>query len=160
MGLITIDRGCRIWQLGQSAQRACNALTHYELCEMPALKGIAVWTHFEAILLLLIGPSTLIGKSVMSKQHEPYAALYRIRSFVTDFEERPIHKGRSISPGSVIFSCPFNGVDVLAPSNILTDHILRSRVNNIVRPVKCGLLPAIRHVVWNRIQRRTERASE
>jgi hypothetical protein len=105
------DRGSRIWQLGEAALRARNELVHYEIQGMPSLKTIELWAHLEAILLLFIGPSAQIGRSVVPDIYELYGVLCELRPLLEEYEERPHFKYSRMNLGGVMFPCPFDGVD-------------------------------------------------
>jgi len=105
------DRGCRIWQMGQAAIEKRNELVHYKFSDMPSLKTTELWQHLEAILLLLIGPSSQIGRSVMPGQYEVYGILCELHDLVEEFEEKPFFKGIPLKLDSVLFPCGFENVD-------------------------------------------------
>jgi hypothetical protein len=105
------DRGSRIWQLGQAALDKRNEMVHYKFSDMPSLKATELWQHLEAILLLLIGPSSKIGKSIMPDQYELYGVLCELQELVDEFEEKPNFKGIPLDLESVIFPCGFENVD-------------------------------------------------
>jgi hypothetical protein len=105
------DRGCRVWQIGESALHKRNNLVHYEVSDMPSLTATELWSYLEAILLLLIGPSAQIGVSIMPDQYELYGVLVELRSVVEEFEERPFFKDKPVSASAVIFPCPFKNVN-------------------------------------------------
>ena len=108
---ISYDKGGRIWQMAKDALTTRNGLVHYEIKTLPSLKAIEVWDHLEAILLLLIGPSTEIGKSVMPGQYELYGILDQLHPLINEFEEKPFQKGRTMEIAGVCFECPFQNVD-------------------------------------------------
>lgn len=108
---VEYDRGSRIWQLGQAALTKRNELVHYEVSDMPALTATELWQHLEAILLLLIGPSTQIRVSVMPRQYELYGVLVQLRELIEEFEERPFFKDKPVELRGTVFPCPFEGVD-------------------------------------------------
>jgi hypothetical protein len=108
---VEYDRGSRIWQMGEAALRKRNILVHYEISDLPSVEATELWRLVEAILLLLIGPSAAIGVSIMPDQYELYGMLARLQEFVEQFEERPFFKDRQLRVESVMFPCPFRGVD-------------------------------------------------
>lgn len=108
---IEFDRGSRVWQLGESVLKKRNALVHYDIVDLPSVMATELWQHLEAILLLLIGPSAQLGKSVMPGQYELYGMLYLLHSLIEEFEECPLHKGWPMEITGVCFACPFQGVD-------------------------------------------------
>jgi hypothetical protein len=65
----------------------------------------------ESILLLLIGPSCQIKKSIMPSQYELYGVLSDLRPLIEDFEEKPNLKDWHLDLKAVIFPCAFDGVD-------------------------------------------------
>lgn len=105
------ERGSRIWQLGEAALRARHELAHYEIREMPSLKASQVWQHLEAILLLLIAPSTKIGRSIVPDVYELYGVLCELHPLVEEYEEAPNFKYFEMDLEGVMFPCPFDGVD-------------------------------------------------
>jgi hypothetical protein len=105
------DQGSRIWQLGYDAMRKRNQLVHYEFSDMPSLTTIRLWEHLESILLLLIGPSCQIKKSVMPSQYELYGVLSDLRPLIEDFVEKPNFKDWPLDLKAVIFPCAFDGID-------------------------------------------------
>jgi len=108
---VDYDRGGTVWQMGEKALQKRNELVHYEIAGMPSLTTTGLWQHLESILLLLIGPSAQIRKTVMPDQYELYGVLNQLRPLVEEFEERPFFKGLPIKPTAVIFPCPFRDVD-------------------------------------------------
>jgi hypothetical protein len=105
------DRGSRIWQMGQAAIDKRNELVHYKFSEMPSVRATELWQNLEAILLILIGPSSSIRRSVMPDLYEMYAVLLQLQPLIKEFEEKPLYKGRPLRLESVIFPCPFKSVD-------------------------------------------------
>ncbi len=105
------DRGSRIWQMGEAALRARHELVHYEIRGMPSLKANQLWEHLEAILLLLIGPSAQIGRSVVPDLYELYGVLCELQPLLEEYEEMPNFKYFEMELGGVMFPCPFDGVD-------------------------------------------------
>jgi hypothetical protein len=105
------NRGSRIWQMGKAAIDKRNELVHYKFSDMPSLKTTELWQQLEAILLMLIGPSAYIRKSVMPDQYELYGILCALRPLIEDFEEKPFFKGSQFELEAVIFPCPFENVD-------------------------------------------------
>jgi hypothetical protein len=104
-------RGGRIWQMGKAALDKRNELVHYEVSDMPSLKATKLWQYLEAILLLLIGPSALLGKSIMPDQYELYGLLVDLQPLVEEYEERPFFKDMPLRLTAVSFPCPFQNVD-------------------------------------------------
>ena len=105
------DRGSRIWQMGDAAVDKRNELVHYKFSEMPSLRATELWQHLEAILLLLIGPSCQIGKSVMPDQYALYGVLCELQPLIEEFEEKPLYKEFPLRLEEVIFPCPFENVN-------------------------------------------------
>ena len=97
--------------MGQAAIEKRNELVHYRFSDMPSLKATELWQHLEAILLLLIGPSSHIGRSVMPGQYEVYGVLCELHDLAEEFEERPFFKGIPLKLDSVLFPCGFENVD-------------------------------------------------
>jgi hypothetical protein len=108
---VEFDRGGRIWQMGEAALKKRNALVHYEIVDLPSVMATELWGHLEAILLLLIGPSTQVGRSVMPSQYELHGMLDSLHPLIEEFEECPRHKGWPMEITGVCFPCPFQGVD-------------------------------------------------
>ncbi len=108
---VEFDKGSRIWQMGDAAQKKRNGLVHYEIDALPSVTTSELWGHLESILLLLIGPSAQIGKTVMPDQYELYAILDSLHPLIEEFEEKPGHKGHQIESTAVCFPCPFQNVD-------------------------------------------------
>jgi len=102
------DRGNKIWQAGQAALAKRNGLVHYEVSSAPSLVTLELWTHLEAILLLLVGPSTELKKSVYSHQFEVHWVLSEMRPLIVDFEEKTLFKGKM--SGGYLFPCSFDGI--------------------------------------------------
>jgi hypothetical protein len=105
------DRGGQIWQMGKEAFDKRNELVHYKVSDMPSLRAAGLWQHLEAILLLLIGPSAQIRKTVMPDEYELYGMLDDLQPLIEDYEERPFFKDNPVKLDAVIFPCPFNNVD-------------------------------------------------
>jgi len=105
------DRGSRIWQMGEAALKARNELVHYEIQGMPSLKTSELWSYLEAILLLFIGPSAQIRRSVVPDIYELYGVLCELQPLVEEYEEMPHFKNVKMDLGGVMFPCPFDGVD-------------------------------------------------
>ncbi len=105
------DRGSRIWQMGDAALDKRNELVHYKFSEMPSLKATELWGHLEAILLLFIGPSCQIRKSVVPDLYELYGVLFDLQPLIEEFEEKPLYKEFPLRLDEVIFPCPFENVD-------------------------------------------------
>ncbi len=106
---LDFDRGGKIWQAGEAAARVRNQFIHYEVSAAPSLKATELWNHLEAILLLLIGPSASLHRSVFHHQFDLYWILAELQQLIEEFEERPVHKGWRFSPH--LFPCSFEGVD-------------------------------------------------
>src|SRR5262249_49114219 len=102
------DRGSKIWQAGQAALAKRNELVHYEVSSAPSLITSELWTHLEAILLLFVGPSTVLGRSVYSHQFEVHWVLSEMRPLIIDFEEKTSFKGKM--SGGYLFPCSFDGI--------------------------------------------------
>lgn len=105
------DQGSRIWQLGRAAMTKRNELVHYEFSDMPALSTTQLWEFLESILLLLIGPSSLIKKSLMPSQYELYGVLSDLRPLIEEFEGKPFLKDWPLDLEAIIFPCAFDRVD-------------------------------------------------
>lgn len=105
------NRGSRIWQMGRRACDKRNELVHYKLSDMPSLRATELWQHLEAMLLLLIGPSAEIGRTVMPDQYELHGMLDDLRPLIEDYEEKPFFKDKPVQLNGVIFPCPFSKVD-------------------------------------------------
>lgn len=108
---VEYDRGDRIWQMGESALDKRHELIHYKHSEMPTIKTTELWQHLESILLLILGPSASVNKTIMPDIYDLYAALCQLSDLIEDYEERPNFKDFPINLSSVIFPCPFDGVD-------------------------------------------------
>jgi hypothetical protein len=108
---VEYDRGGRIWQMGESALDKRHELIHYKHSEMPAIKSTELWQHLESILLLILGPSSSVNKTIMPDVYDLYGVLCQLGDFIEDYEERPNFKDYPIDLSSVIFPCPFHGVD-------------------------------------------------
>lgn len=104
------DRGGRFWQAGERVATVRDSLVHYDVAKAPELRTSEMWAHMEAVFLLLIAPSVMIGRSLYLDQYDYYYALAKLQPLISEFEERPVHKGWS-RHGTVIFYCPFDGVD-------------------------------------------------
>lgn len=106
---LSVDRGAKFWQAGKLVEKTRNALVHYEVAEAPSLTASGMWHHMEAVFLLLIAPSCLVGRTLFSHQFDYYSLLVELLPLVSEFEERPLHKGWPKE--ALIFHCPFEGVD-------------------------------------------------
>jgi hypothetical protein len=108
-------RGSKIWQAGQAALEKRNELVHYEVGKTPSLGLFELWSHMEAILLILIAPSADLKRSVYTSQFEIYeklADLFPLLEQIGDFVEQPIHKDWNRKPwGTHIFACSFSNID-------------------------------------------------
>jgi len=105
------SRGERIWQMAEEAMRKRHALVHYEVRDLPSVTATELCDHLEAIILLFIGPSARIGKSIMPGQFELFGVIDDLRPLVEKFEEKPFHKGWDVRPTGIIFPCAFENVD-------------------------------------------------
>lgn len=106
---LEFDRGGRVWQAGTKLERVRNSLVHYDVSKAPSLTAAEVWGHLEAVMLLLIAPSTLARRTLLSQQFDHYSTLVQLHSLISEFEERPLHKGWARD--AVVFDCPFDGGD-------------------------------------------------
>jgi hypothetical protein len=106
---LEFDRGGRIWQAGQDVAAVRNQIVHYEVSTAPTLKATELWNYLESMLLLLIGPSAALRRSVFHRQFDLYWVLVDLNRLIEEFEERPVHKGWPFSP--YLFSCSFEGID-------------------------------------------------
>lgn len=98
-----------IWSAANETRNVRDSLVHYKAPEAPALTASKTWKHIESLLLLLIEPSTIVGRTLFASQFDVYSALAAMLPLISEFEERPFHKGWPKT--SAIFDCPFNGVD-------------------------------------------------
>lgn len=106
---LKFDRGSNIWQSGEAAMRKRNEFVHYKVGSAPSIMTSELWTYLEAVMLLLIGPSAILKRSVFSHQFDVYWALVELKPLINEFEEKPIHKGWPFSPYQ--FPCSFKGID-------------------------------------------------
>lgn len=106
---LEFDRGSRIWQRGREVVAVRDSLVHYNVSAAPSLTGSQVWNFLEAVMLLFIAPSTLARRTLFTPQFDCYYALARFHPLISEFEERPLHKGWPRE--CVSFNCPFDGVD-------------------------------------------------
>jgi len=106
---IEYDRGDKIWQSGERLSQARDSLVHYNVSVAPSIKASELWSHLEALMLLFIAPSTQARRTLLTHQFDLHFLLSVLHPLITEFEERPLHKGWA--RGSWIFSCPFDGVD-------------------------------------------------
>ena len=106
---LELERGSRVWQAGTKMVSARDSLVHYNVSEAPSLTATQIWGHLEAVMLLFIAPSTLARRTLLPHQFDYYATLVQLRSLISDFEERPLHKGWS--QDAMIFHCPFDAAD-------------------------------------------------
>jgi hypothetical protein len=106
---LEFDRGSRVWQAATDAVTARDSLVHYNVAKAPSLTSSRVWTNLEAVMLLFIAPSTLARRTLLSHQFDHYGTLVRLRPLISEFEERPLHKG--CLRNALIFHCPFDGID-------------------------------------------------
>jgi len=106
---LEFDRGGRVWQKAREAATVRDSVVHYNVSIAPSITASQAWEHVESIMLLLIAPSCQAKRTLFHRQYDAYSMLVQLREFITEFEERPFHKGWPRGP--VIFNCPFNGVD-------------------------------------------------
>lgn len=106
---IDFDRGGRIWQCGKQVADIRDNLVHYDVKKAPPLKALDIWTHMESVMLLFIAPSTVAKRTLFHWQFECFNTLAELYPLISQFEERPLHKGWSKE--AQIFICPFDGVD-------------------------------------------------
>jgi hypothetical protein len=106
---LEFDRGSRSWQAGSQAVAVRDSLVHYDVSNAPSLTAFEVWNHMEAVMLLFIAPSTVARRTLSRYQFGYHYMLVQLHPLISEFEERPLHKGWS--PGPMIFDCPFDGVD-------------------------------------------------
>jgi len=105
----TVVRGSSVWQAAELSRETRNCLVHYDVRKAPSLTTSGLWGHMEAVLMLLIAPSTRICRTLFEPQFDLYSKLVALHSLMAEFEERPLHKGWPKESG--IFDCPFDGVD-------------------------------------------------
>lgn len=86
-----------------------DTLVHYDVAKAPTITATETWTHIESAMLLFIAPSTMASRTLFHSQFEFFNTLTKLHPFISEFEERPLHKGWSKEPQ--IFSCPFDGAD-------------------------------------------------
>lgn len=106
---LEFDRGSRPWQAGKQTAAVRDSLVHYDVSKAPSLTASEVWNHIEAVLLLLIAPSTLARRTLFHEQFGYHDMLVQLYGLISEFEERPLHKGWPRD--AIIFGCPFDGVD-------------------------------------------------
>jgi len=106
---LEFDRGSRSWQAGRQAAAVRDSLVHYDVLKAPSLTASEVWNNMEAVMLLFIAPSTLARRTLFHEQFGYHDMLVQLHPLVSEFEERPLHKGWSRD--AIIFGCPFDGVD-------------------------------------------------
>jgi hypothetical protein len=106
---LEFDRGSRVWQAGASLVTLRDSLVHYNVSKAPSLTASQVWGHLEAVLLLFIAPSTLARRTLLAHQFDHYCTLVQLHPLISEFEERPLHKGWPRD--ALIFDCPFDGID-------------------------------------------------
>lgn len=106
---LEFDRGSRSWQAGRQAGAVRDSLVHYDVSKAPSLTAFEVWNHMEAVMLLFIAPSTLARRTLFDRQFGYYYMLVQLHPLISEFEERPLHKGWPRD--ATIFDCPFDGVD-------------------------------------------------
>ena len=103
------DRSSARWQAVNKMRRVRDTFVHYDVTGAPSLAASEMWGYIEAILLLLIEPSTRLRRTLFRPQFELYSTLAELHPLISKFEERPVHKRW---PKRVtIFDCPFNGAD-------------------------------------------------
>jgi len=105
------DREGTIWQLADQAMQKRDELVHYKHADLPTLTTTELWLHLEAILLLMIEPSTKVKKTIMHSLYELYGMLEQLRELIEDYEERPNFKDWTITAVGNMFPCPFNNID-------------------------------------------------
>ena len=98
-----------IGEAGDRMRLVRDSFVHYDASTAPSLTALEVWKHMEAMLLLLIEPSTKLRRTLFGPQFDLYSTLAGLQPFIPEFEERPLHKGWS--KRATIFDCPFNGAD-------------------------------------------------
>ena len=106
---LEFDRGSRVWQAGVDLVTVRDALVHYNVSKSPSLMASQVWGHLEAVMLLFVAPSTLARRTLLIHQFDHYYTLVQLHPLISEFEERPLHKGWPRN--SLIFECPFDGID-------------------------------------------------
>jgi hypothetical protein len=103
------DRSSAIWQAGDSIRTVRDSFVHYDVTGAPSLTAVEVWKHMEAVLLLFIEPSTKLRRTLFGPQFDLYSTLAGLMPLISNFEERPLHKGWP--KHARLFYCPFNRVD-------------------------------------------------
>ena len=103
------DRGSATWQAGESVRVVRDSLVHYDVPEASSLRASKMWDHMEAILMLFIVPSTKTRRTLFCPQFDLYSTLVGLQPLISEFEERPFHKGWP--KRSIVFDCPFDGAD-------------------------------------------------
>ena len=106
---LEFERGSTIWQTAERFKLVRDSLVHYDVREAPSLTTSEVWGHMEAVLMLFIAPSARIRRTLFGPQFDLYSMLAALQPLISQFEERPIHKGWP--KDRQIFDCPFDGVN-------------------------------------------------
>jgi hypothetical protein len=102
-------RGNWIWQAGERVATLRDSLVHYDVSIAPSLTASEIWNQMEAVMLLFIAPSTQAQRTLFPHQFDFYCTLAQLHPLISEFEERPLHKGWP--KHAKIFHCPFDGVD-------------------------------------------------
>lgn len=98
-----------IWKAGDRLRIVRDSFVHYDVPRAPSLTASEVWNHIEAMLLLFIEPSTKLRRTLFAPQFDLYSTLAELQPLISEFEERPYHKGW---PKDVaILDCPFDAAD-------------------------------------------------
>lgn len=106
---LEFDRGNPVWQAANKVVTARDSLVHYNASNAVSLTASQVWEYIESVLMLFIAPSTLARRTLFIHQFDYYGILAELHSLISEFEERPLHKGWP--RGAMIIHCPFDGID-------------------------------------------------
>jgi hypothetical protein len=106
---LEMDRNSQVWQAGANVVKVRNSLVHYNVLKAPSLTASQIWAHLEAVILLFIAPSTFAQRTLLPGQFENYLTLVQLQPLISEFEERPLHKGWPRD--ALIFHCPFDAAD-------------------------------------------------
>jgi len=106
---IEFDRGGPVWQGANKVVTARDSLVHYNASNAVSLTASQVWESLESVMLLFIAPSTLARRTLFIHQFDYYETLTELHPLISEFEERPLHKGWP--RGASIIHCPFDGID-------------------------------------------------
>ena len=128
---LQVDRGSRFWQGLVKAKDLRDSYTHVNVNIPRSIATRDVLEFIERVLLGLIWPSSLLGRTIMLEQYFLYEIFDGLRRLSTEYRERPFFMDWYLKEPSQ-FHCNFERVDEDRFPSVRSDkypRILSARVN-------------------------------